>query len=157
MLRAVILGVCLLLADLALLSHYVIRTGEVWELQALRGEMLSAREQTAAFSTAVDDLKRRLLTMKEVNQRLRVMLGIQEVKPPDLLNGRGGDERPIEDSKEIGVTEVEKNVEVEKKLEIEQKKNEVNELNSKLVNPIQFRTRITNSQILDSIGRDFEE
>ena len=62
-LRTLILGVCLILADLALLSHYVIRTGEVWELQALRGEMLSAREQTAAFSTAVDDLKRRLLTM----------------------------------------------------------------------------------------------
>ncbi|MGH7228448.1 MAG: hypothetical protein ACREIH_04460, partial [Nitrospiraceae bacterium] len=82
--RALILGVCLILADLALLSHYVIRTGEVWELQALREEMLSAREQTAAFSTAVGDLKRRLLTMKEVNQRLRVMLGIQEVKSPDL-------------------------------------------------------------------------
>ena len=120
-LRTLILGVCLILADLALLSHYVIRTGEVWELQALRGEMLSAREQTAAFSTAVDDLKRRLLTMKEVNQRLRVMLGIQEIKSPDLLNGRGGDETPIEESKGIGVTEVEKKVEVEKKLEIEQK------------------------------------
>src|SRR2546423_11156038 len=115
-LRTLILGVCLVLADLALLSHYVVRTGEVWELQALRGEMLSAREQTAAFSTAVDDLKRRLLTMKEVNQRLRVMLGIQEVKSPDILNGRGGDETPIEDGKGIGVTEEEKKEEGEKKL-----------------------------------------
>jgi len=112
--RALILGVCLILADLALLSHYVIRTGEVWELQALRGEMLSAREQTAAFSTAVGDLKRRLLTMKEVNQRLRVMLGIQEVKSPDLLNGRGGEETPIDGSKAIGVIEpVENKVETE--------------------------------------------
>src|SRR5207237_3618695 len=111
-----ILGVCLILADLALLSHYVIRTGEVWELQALRGEMLSAREQTAAFSTAVDDLKRRHLTMKEVNQRLRVMLGIQEIKSPDLLNGRGGDETPIEESKRSGGTEMGKKVKVEKEL-----------------------------------------
>jgi len=91
-LRALILGVFLLLADLALLSHYVIRTGEVWELQALRGEMLSAREQTAAFSTAVDDLKRRLLTMKEVNQRLRVMLGIQE-SSPRIYSMDGGETR----------------------------------------------------------------
>ncbi|MGH7229287.1 MAG: M23 family metallopeptidase, partial [Nitrospiraceae bacterium] len=72
------------------------------------------REQTAAFSTAVGDLKRRLLTMKEVNQRLRVMLGIQEVKSPDLLNGRGGEETPIDGSKEIGVIEpVENKVETE--------------------------------------------
>lgn len=114
--RALILGVCLILADLALLSHYVIRTGEVWELQALREEMLSAREQTAAFSTAVDDLKRRLLTMKEVHQRLRVMLGIQTDKSPDLLNGRGGEETPMDGSKAIGVA-----APVENKVETEQK------------------------------------
>ncbi|MGH7204838.1 MAG: M23 family metallopeptidase [Nitrospiraceae bacterium] len=129
--RALILGVCLILADLALLSHYVIRTGEVWELQALRGEMLSAREQTAAFSTAVDDLKRRLLTMKEVNQRLRVMLGIQTDKSPDLLNGRGGDETPIvEGSKAMGVTEP-----VENKVETEQKPDQNHETSSSTLGP----------------------
>ncbi|HKW86439.1 MAG TPA: M23 family metallopeptidase [Nitrospiraceae bacterium] len=133
--RALILGVCLILADLALLSHYVIRTGEVWELQALREEMLSAREQTAAFSTAVDDLKRRLLTMKEVNQRLRVMLGIQEVKPPDLLNGRGGDETPILDgSKTISVTE---SVENRNRIETEQKSDENPQTSNSTIGPSQ--------------------
>ncbi len=85
----------IILADLLVVSHYVIRTGEVWELAAFRTEAMSAREQTAAFSTAVDDLKKRLGAMNEVNQRLRVMLGIEVPKTGDMANGRGGEEVPI--------------------------------------------------------------
>jgi murein DD-endopeptidase MepM/ murein hydrolase activator NlpD len=84
-----------ILADLLVVSHYVIRTGEVWELAAFRAEAMSAREQTAAFSTAIDDLKKRLGAMSEVNQRLRVMLGIEVPKTGDMANGRGGEEVPI--------------------------------------------------------------
>ncbi|THJ19184.1 MAG: M23 family metallopeptidase [Nitrospira sp. CG24B] len=83
------------LADLLVVSHYAIRTGEVWELAAFREEAMSAREQTAAFSTAIDDLKKRLGAMNEVNQRLRVMLGIEVPKTGDMANGRGGEEVPI--------------------------------------------------------------
>ncbi|MDF0673989.1 MAG: M23 family metallopeptidase [Nitrospira sp.] len=90
----VCLGV-VILADLLVVSHYVIRTGEVWELTAFRTEAMSAREQTAAFSTAIDDLKKRLGAMNEVNQRLRVMLGIEVPKTGDMANGRGGEEVPI--------------------------------------------------------------
>jgi murein DD-endopeptidase MepM/ murein hydrolase activator NlpD len=61
---------------------------------------MSAREQTAAFSSAIDDLKKRLSAMGEVNQRLRVMLGIDTSKPTgDLANGRGGDDGPIPDAR----------------------------------------------------------
>lgn len=100
--KLLILLAVLVFADLLVISHYVIRTGEVWELSAFRAEAMSAREQTAAFSAAVDDLKRRLTTMKEVNQRLRVMLGIESVKPGDLLNGRGGEDAPLPEGKDIG-------------------------------------------------------
>jgi hypothetical protein len=75
--KILILGSIFLLANILVISHYVIRTGEVWELSAFRAEAMSAREQTGAFSSAVDDLKKRLMSMKEVNQRLRVMLGIE--------------------------------------------------------------------------------
>ena len=68
--KLLILGAIIIAADLMVISHYVVRTGEVWELSAFRAEALSARQQTAAFSTAVDDLKKRLTSMKEVNQRL---------------------------------------------------------------------------------------
>lgn len=91
-----IAGCICILADIMVISHYVVRTGEVWELAAFRTEAMSAREQTAAFSTAVEDLKKRIGAMQEVNQRLRVMLGIDtSAKPGDLVNGRGGEETPL--------------------------------------------------------------
>ncbi|HSA61418.1 MAG TPA: M23 family metallopeptidase [Nitrospiraceae bacterium] len=93
--KLLIVGCLLVIADLLVISHYVIRTGEVWELAAFRTEAMSAREQTAAFSTAIDDLKKRILAMKEVNQRLRVMLGIEVPKTGDMVNGRGGEEVPL--------------------------------------------------------------
>ncbi len=91
-----IAGCICILADIMVISHYVVRTGEVWELAAFRTEAMSAREQTAAFSSAVEDLKKRIGAMQEVNQRLRVMLGIDtSAKPGDLVNGRGGEETPL--------------------------------------------------------------
>jgi murein DD-endopeptidase MepM/ murein hydrolase activator NlpD len=99
--KLVILAAILIVADLLVVSHYVIRTGEVWQLSAFRAEAMGAREQTAAFSAAIDDLKKRLSVMGEVNQRLRVMLGIDTSKPTgDLANGRGGEDGPVPDGKE---------------------------------------------------------
>ena len=98
--KLLILAAILIVADLLVVSHYVIRTGEVWQLSAFRAEAMGAREQTAAFSAAIDDLKKRLSTMGEVNQRLRVMLGIDTTKPAgDLANGRGGEDGPLPDGK----------------------------------------------------------
>jgi hypothetical protein len=85
----------LVVADLLVVSHYVVRTGEVWELSAFRSEAMSAREQTAAFTAAIDDLKKRIGAMNEVNQRLRVMLGIEVPKSGDMVNGRGGEDVPL--------------------------------------------------------------
>ncbi len=90
-----IVGCLFIVADLLVISHYVIRTGQVWELAAFRDEALSARAQTSAFSTAIDDLKMRIGAMKEVNQRLRIMLGIEIPKAGDMVNGRGGEEVPL--------------------------------------------------------------
>ena len=103
--KLLIVGAILILADILIISHYVIRTGEVWELSAFRAEAMSAREQTAAFSSAVDDLKKRLTSMKEVNQRLRVMLGIETPKTGDVVNGRGGEDVPLPDSNTVPASE----------------------------------------------------
>jgi murein DD-endopeptidase MepM/ murein hydrolase activator NlpD len=103
--RLLIVGAILVLADILVISHYVIRTGEVWELSAFRAEAMSAREQTGAFSSAVDDLKKRLMSMKEVNQRLRVMLGIETSKTGDMTNGRGGVDAPLPDGNALPTSE----------------------------------------------------
>jgi murein DD-endopeptidase MepM/ murein hydrolase activator NlpD len=103
--KLLIVGAIFVLADILIISHYVIRTGEVWELSAFRAEAMSAREQTAAFSGAVDDLKKRLTSMKEVNQRLRVMLGIDPQKTGDTTNGRGGVDAPIPEGHTLPASE----------------------------------------------------
>ncbi|TKB76716.1 MAG: M23 family metallopeptidase [Nitrospira sp.] len=82
-------------AELAFLTQYVIQTGAVWELRSLRQEQVSIRAQTSAFANSVDDLKRRLLNMREINQRLRVMMGIDAQKSEDLLDGKGGIDLPL--------------------------------------------------------------
>jgi murein DD-endopeptidase MepM/ murein hydrolase activator NlpD len=103
--KVVIVGAIFVLANVLVISHYVIRTGEVWELSAFRAEAMSAREQTGAFSSAVDDLKKRLTNMKEVNQRLRVMLGIENPKAGDVANGRGGEDTPLPDGNTLPTSE----------------------------------------------------
>src|SRR5688572_27366135 len=103
--KLLIVGAIFVLVDILVLSHYVIRTGEVWELSSFREEALSAREQTEAFSTAVDDLKKRLTSMKEVNQRLRVMLGIESPKAGDVANGRGGEDAPLPAGNNLSISD----------------------------------------------------
>ena len=103
--KLLIVGAIFILADILVISHYVIRTGEVWELSAFRAEAMSAREQTTAFSSAVDDLRKRLTSMKEVNQRLRVMLGIETPKTGDMVNGRGGEDVPLPDGNALPTSE----------------------------------------------------
>ena len=103
--KLLIVGAVVVVANLLVVSHYVIRTGEVWELSAFRAEAMSARDQTATFSTAIDDLKKRLMSMKEVNQRLRVMLGIETQKTGDVTNGRGGEDVPLPEGNSMPVEE----------------------------------------------------
>ena len=103
--KLLIVGAIFALANVLVIAHYVIRTGEVWELSAFREEAMNAREQTGAFAGAVDDLKKRLMSMKEVNQRLRVMLGIENPKAGDIVNGRGGVDVPIPDGHSLLTSE----------------------------------------------------
>ena len=103
--KLLIVGAVLALVNVLVIGHYVMRTNEVLELSAFRAEAMTAREQTGAFSSAVDDLKKRLTAMKEVNQRLRVMLGIENPKPGDVTNGRGGEDSPIPDGNTLPTSE----------------------------------------------------
>ena len=90
----IVVGV-LALSQVVLFSQYLVKSWQVWELQQMKEEMVTAREQATAFSASLDDLKKRFVAMKEVNQRLRVMLGIESPVPEDYLNGKGGEETPI--------------------------------------------------------------
>jgi murein DD-endopeptidase MepM/ murein hydrolase activator NlpD len=90
------LGIGLLVVQGLLLTHYVIQATQVRELEELRLEAAQLREQTASFSAAVEELKRRMLSIREINQRLRVMLGIEEQDSRDMVGGKGGSEIPMD-------------------------------------------------------------
>ena len=99
--RIKILGLGLLLAQGLFLTHYVIQSSQVWELGILREETAMLRGQTTSFSVSLEDLKRRMLAMKEVNQRLRIMLGIEDQRPADMMSGKGGSELPMDGGQPI--------------------------------------------------------
>lgn len=99
--RLKILGLVLILVQGLFLTHYVIQSTQVWELEVLREEAAMLRQQTSSFSTSLEDLKRRMLSMKEVNQRLRIMLGIEDQRPADMMSGKGGSEVPMDGGEPI--------------------------------------------------------
>ena len=103
--KLLIVGAIFALANILVIAHYVIRTGEVWELSSFRAEAMTAREQTGGFSSSIDDLKKRLTSMKEINQRLRAMLGIEPPKTGDTANGRGGVDTPLPDGNTLPTSE----------------------------------------------------
>ncbi|HEY3197773.1 MAG TPA: M23 family metallopeptidase [Nitrospirales bacterium] len=74
------------------LAQYVIRSGEIWELQTLRTEATEHRVQATAMSTGMEDIRKQLSTMREINVRLRVMLGLDPPKSGPMAPGVGGKE-----------------------------------------------------------------
>jgi len=81
--------------EIAFLVQYVTRSGEIWELQALRSEAVQHRQQATALSSAMEDLRKQLSTMREINIRLRVMLGLDPPKPTPSPLGLGGKEESL--------------------------------------------------------------
>ncbi len=74
------------------LVQYVTRSGEIWELEALRSEAVHHRQQASALSSSLEDLRKQLSTMREVNIRIRMMLGLNPPKVPPSPLGLGGKE-----------------------------------------------------------------
>jgi hypothetical protein len=74
------------------LVQYVTRSGEIWELETLRSEAIQHRQQATTLSSAMEDLRKQLSNMREVNVRLRVMLGLDPPKIPPSPLGLGGKE-----------------------------------------------------------------
>ena len=74
------------------LVQYAIRSGDLWELEALRSETVQHRQQASALASAQEDLRQQLSSLREANTRLRVMLGLDPPKPSSSPPGLGGRE-----------------------------------------------------------------
>jgi len=96
--RALITGILLCIVQVGIMSHYIVQTGQVVELDNLREEISESRGQTIAFSSAIDEMKQRMLDMNQLNRKLQTMFGL-EADPLDQgveINGQGGEEIPYE-------------------------------------------------------------
>lgn len=96
--RAFITGIMLCIVQVGIMAHYIVQTGQVVELDTLREEISESRGQTIAFSSAIDDMKQRMLAMNQLNRKLQTMFGL-EPDPLDQgveINGLGGEEIPYE-------------------------------------------------------------
>ena len=87
-----IAGLLAAVVEALFLVQYVTRSGEIWELEALRSETVQHRQQASALSSSLEDLRKQLSTMREVNTRIRMMLGLDPPKVPPSPLGLGGKE-----------------------------------------------------------------
>ncbi len=87
-----VVGILAAVAQALFLVQYVTRSGEIWELETLRSEAVQHRQQATALSSALEDLRKQLSTMREVNIRIRMMLGLDPPKVQPSPLGLGGKE-----------------------------------------------------------------
>lgn len=85
-------GLLAAVVEALFLVQYVTRSGEIWELEALRSEAVQHRQQASVLSSSLEDLRKQLSTMREVNIRIRMMLGLDPPKVPPSPLGLGGKE-----------------------------------------------------------------
>jgi len=78
--------------EVGFLVQYVILSGELWELESLRAEAIQHRAQSKTLSTGMEDIRKQLSSMKEMNVRLRIMLGLDPPKSGQLTSSLGGKE-----------------------------------------------------------------
>ncbi len=74
------------------LAQYIQALGERWELASLRKETKTQRLQIQAFTVAVNDLKKEMSRLKELDAKLRVITDIGPPAEKSQLLGMGGPE-----------------------------------------------------------------
>jgi len=95
--RALVTAAVLIVVQMGIMAHYVVQTSQVSELNTLRKEIIETRGQTKTFSTAIDDMKQRMLVMQELNRKLQTMFGLEADSLDGIeVNGKGGEEFPYE-------------------------------------------------------------
>ena len=97
--RSLIIGICLLVVQIGVVTHYVFQRSQLTELSGVRDELTNSRERTSTFAGEIEGMKKRMLTLQLLNRKLQTMFGIE---PDDMeglsypIQGQGGEEFPYE-------------------------------------------------------------
>ncbi len=95
--RVLLTTVALFVMQVGIMVHYVVQMDQVVELNGLREAMDRYRNQTVAFSEAIDDMRQRMLSMQELHRKFQTMFGLDTEQIDGVgVNGRGGEEFPYD-------------------------------------------------------------
>ena len=99
--NVVIGGICLLLVQFGVLTHYFFQRSQLNELDGIRSELSTSRERTSTFAGEVDGMKKRMVSLERLNRKLQTMFGLESDEIEGLqesIPGQGGEEIPFESS-----------------------------------------------------------
>lgn len=99
--HALIVGICLLVIQSGILTHYVFQWSQVTELDGIRKELTTSRERTSTFAGEIDGMKKRMVSLELLNRKLQTMFGLEPDEIERLegsMPGQGGEEIPFENS-----------------------------------------------------------
>lgn len=92
-------GLCVLVLQGGFFAHYLFQRSQLTDLEGLREELSTSREQTNIFEFEIDSMKRRMVVLESLNQQLQTMFGLaaDEIEnSKDSTSGQGGEEIPYE-------------------------------------------------------------
>ncbi|HXN06123.1 MAG TPA: M23 family metallopeptidase [Nitrospiria bacterium] len=74
------------------LFQYIYMVGQTWEMNSLQKETVTQKLQIQLFSNRIDDLKKQMVRLKELDSKLRVIADIGPSKVNTEVFGMGGNE-----------------------------------------------------------------
>ena len=97
--HGLIIGVCLLLVQAGIVTHYFYQWKQLSEFEEVKQELTISKSRTSNFSTEVDGMKKRMVVLENLNRKLQTMFGLEtdEVQgAASVVPGQGGEELPYE-------------------------------------------------------------
>lgn len=97
--QGLIWGGIFLVLQIGIVTHYVYQWNQLSELENVKQELMVSRTKTSNFSTEVEGMKKRMLTLETLNRKLQTMFGLEPSEIQGLsenLQGQGGEELPYE-------------------------------------------------------------
>ncbi len=103
--HGLIWGGILLVLQIGIVTHYVYQWNQLSELENVKQELTVSRTKTSNFSTEVEGMKKRMLTLETLNRKLQTMFGLEPSEIQGLSEGQqgqGGEELPYDHQEDGG-------------------------------------------------------
>jgi len=98
--KAFIVGCCLLLIQVGIVTHYVYQRNQLEQLSSVQEELLSTQKRTSTFAERIDGMKKQMLALELLNRKLQTMFGLKPdgIDTASTIPGKGGEELPYENT-----------------------------------------------------------